>query len=380
MTHSKILLLGLFLLGPIEWTQAQSDDSTRTPQATEDEDFSMYDQVDFADQSARRYCSPKIEGLSPAKLISIGYDYQGGYRLDAGAFGNKDNDKDWPQDSVNVLNSRGLRLGFNIPVISRTNLVWQMGANYWEQRYAIEGLNGEPINSPHPLIQSLQENGLRTLGVNTTLFKPLDDRRFLLFQGSADLNGDFSLPGLMPLKYLKYSAALIYGIRPNEKKQWGLGIARTYRVGELNYIPVFLFNWTDRSNKWGSEILFPARAHVRYTFNPRNMLFGGFELEGQSYRLWDSPSMMSYNLRGEDLEIRRGEIRLRAMYEFSLKDFVWMSVQAGYRINYRYEVDRLEGGQEIYRAFGLLSDAPYVMENRLGNPLYFQVSVNLVSP
>ena len=380
MTHSKILLLGLCLFSPMGWTQAQTVDSSRTPQATEDEDFSMYDQVDFADQSARRYCSPKIEGLSPAKLISIGYDYQGGYGLGAGAFTNKASDYSWTPDSVNVLNSRGLRLGFNIPVVSRTNLVWQMGANYWEQRYAIEGLNGEPSNSSHPLIQSLQENGLRTLGVNTTLFKPLDDRRFLLFQGSADLNGDFSLPGLMPLKYLKYSAALIYGIRPNEKKQWGLGIARTYRVGELNYIPVFLFNWTDRSNKWGSEILFPARAHVRYTFNPRNMLFGGFELEGQSYRLWDSPSYNSYNLRGEDLEIRRGEIRLRAMYEFSLKDFVWMSVQAGYRINYRYEVDRLEGGQEIYRAFGLLSDAPYVMENRLGNPLYFQVSLNLVSP
>lgn len=380
MTHSKILLLGLCLFSPMGWTQAQTVDSSRTPQATEDEDFSMYDQVDFADQSARRYCSPKIEGLSPAKLISIGYDYQGGYGLGAGAFTNKASDYSWTPDSVNVLNSRGLRLGFNIPVVSRTNLVWQMGANYWEQRYAIEGLNGEPSNSSHPLIQSLQENGLRTLGVNTTLFKPLDDRRFLLFQGSADLNGDFSLPGLMPLKYLKYSAALIYGIRPNEKKQWGLGIARTYRVGELNYIPVFLFNWTDRSNKWGSEILFPARAHVRYTFNPRNMLFGGFELEGQSYRLWDSPSLMSYNLRGEDLEIRRGEIRLRAMYEFSLKDFVWMSVQAGYRINYRYEVDRLVDGREIYRAFGLLSDAPYVMENRLGNPLYFQVSLNLVSP
>lgn len=380
MTHSKILFLALCLLGPMGWTQAQTVDSSRAPQATEDEDFSMYDQVDFADQSARRYCSPKIEGLSPAKLISIGYDYQGGYGLGAGAFSNKASDNSWSPDSVNVLNSRGLRLGFNIPVVSRTNLVWQMGANYWEQRYAIEGLNGEPVNSPHPLIQSLQQNGLRTLGVNTTLFKPLDDRRFLLFQGSADLNGDFSLPGLMPLKYLKYSAALIYGIRPNEKKQWGLGIARTYRVGELNYIPVFLFNWTDRSNKWGSEILFPARAHVRYTFNPRNMLFGGFELEGQSYRLWDGPSYISYNLRGEDLEIRRGEIRLRAMYEFSLKDFVWMSVQAGYRINYRYEVDRLSGGQEIYRAFGLLSDAPYVMENRLGNPLYFQVSVNLVSP
>ncbi|MEY5052157.1 MAG: hypothetical protein RIS78_710, partial [Bacteroidota bacterium] len=81
MTHSKILFLALCLLGPMGWTQAQTVDSSRAPQATEDEDFSMYDQVDFADQSARRYCSPKIEGLSPAKLISIGYDYQGGYGL-----------------------------------------------------------------------------------------------------------------------------------------------------------------------------------------------------------------------------------------------------------------------------------------------------------
>lgn len=256
------LLILLWAWSPV-YILAQSSDSTQTPKTNEEEDFSMYDEVAFADQSARRYCSPKIEGLSPAKLISIGYDFQAGYGLGAGGFTTKNGETSWVPDSVRVLNSRGIRLGFNIPVISRTNLVWQMGANYWEQRYAMEGLNGEPLASPHPLLKTLSENGLRTLGVNTTLFKPLDDKRFLLFQGSADLNGDFSPLGLMPLKYLKYSAALVYGIRPNEKKQWGLGLARTYRVGELNYIPVFLFNWTDASNKWGTEILFPARAHVR---------------------------------------------------------------------------------------------------------------------
>jgi hypothetical protein len=374
----KIKFLILNLLASSFLVQAQNTDSTQDANKSE-EDFSIYEHVGFAEQGARRYCSPKIEGLSPAKLISIGYDFQAGYGLGAGDFTAKNGETTWVPDSVRVLNSRGIRLGFNIPVISRTNLVWQMGANYWEQRYAMEGLNGEPLASPHPLLKTLSENGLRTMGVNTTLFKPLDDKRFLLFQGSADLNGDFSPLGLMPLKYLKYSAALVYGIRPNEKKQWGLGLARTYRVGELNYIPVFLFNWTDASNKWGTEILFPARAHVRYTVNPRHMLFGGFELEGQSYRLWNQ-NMTPDKFREEDLEIRRGEIRLRAMYEFSLKDFVWLSVQAGYRINYRYEVDRLVGGQEIYRAFGLLSDAPYVMENRLGNPLYFNISLNLVSP
>jgi hypothetical protein len=43
-------------------------------------------------------------------------------------------------------------------------------------------------------------------------------------------------------------------------------------------------------------------------------------------------------------------------------------------------VDRLSDGKEVYRAFGLASDAPYVMVNQLSNPLYFNISLNLVSP
>lgn len=353
----------------------QTPADTLTP-AAEEEDYSQYDNVGFAAEGAKRYCNPKIEGLSPAKLISIGYDYQMGYTMKADTFRRAGNFAPLMPDSARVLTSNGLRFGCNIPVISRTDLVWQMGANYWEQRYKFE----DPKVLKNPMLQSLSRNGLRTMGINTTLFKPLNDVKFLLFQGSADLSGDYQFGKFMPLKYTKYSAALIYGKRTSEKKQWGVGVARTYRVGELNYIPIIFYNSTDVANKWGTEILFPARAHVRRTINSRNMLFAGYELEGQSYRLWRSNDPTGFNLRNEDVEIRRGEIRLRAVYEFSLKDFIWMSIQAGYRINYRYDVDRLSDGKEIYRAFGFASDAPYVMVNQLSNPLYFNISLNLVSP
>ena len=163
----KIKFLILNLLASSFLVQAQNTDSTQDANKSE-EDFSIYEYVGFAEQEARRYCSPKIEGLSPAKLISFGYDFQAGYGLGAGGFTTKNGETTWVPDSVRVLNSRGIRLGFNIPVISRTNLVWQMGANYWEQRYAMEGLNGEPLASPHPLLKTLSENGLRTLGVNIT--------------------------------------------------------------------------------------------------------------------------------------------------------------------------------------------------------------------
>ena len=372
------LVLGIFCATTTS-LQAQTE-TPQTPQDTvtpaEEEDYSQYDNIGFAAEGAKRYCSPKIEGLSPAKLISIGYDYQMGYTMKADTFRRLGSVAPLMPDSARVLTSNGMRFGCNIPVISRTDLVWQMGANYWEQRYKFE----DPSALKNPMLTSLSENGLRTMGINTTLFKPLNDVKFLLFQGSADLSGDYQFGKFMPLKYTKYSAALIYGKRTSEKKQWGVGVARTYRVGELNYIPIIFYNSTDVANKWGTEILFPARAHVRRTINSRNMLFAGYELEGQSYRLWRSNDQTGFNLRNEDVEIRRGEIRLRAVYEFSLKDFIWMSIQAGYRINYRYDVDRLGNGKEIYRAFGFASDAPYVMVNQLTNPLYFNISLNLVSP
>ena len=358
---------------------AQSD----TSYFEEEIDWSLYDDVGFADESAKRLCSPKLEGQSPAKLISLGYDFQGPYALTAGQINDANGAPVYYPNTTNpvsteqemaVNSTTGIRAGFNVPVVGNNNILWQMGANYWESSYQYAET---PTSSDNPLHQTLSENGLRTTGISTTIFKPLDEKSFILFQGSADLSGTYGA-ALMPMQYLKYSAAAIWGRRPTEKKQWGVGLARTYRAGELNYIPVILYNSTDAMNKWGAEVLFPARAHVRRTINPRNMLFFGYELEGQSYRLYEN--LPGFDIRDEDLEIRRGEARIRAIYEFSLKDFVWMSIQAGYRVNYRYDVDRLVEGVEIYRAFGLLRDDAYAQINGLGNPFYINVSVNLVSP
>jgi hypothetical protein len=369
--YKRAVLTACFFISLL--ANAQTDTATTPKKNTEDEDFSMYDEVGFVDQSAKRYCSPKIEGLSPAKLISLGFDFQGPYKMTLDTFNNNISQGS-PENGISTVTS-GARFSCNIPVVSKTSLVWQMGANYWESGYNITNQNNATSGYvENPMLKSLQSNGLRTMGVNTTLFKPLNDKNFLLFQGSADMSGDYDW-NLMPAKFMKYSAALIYGKRPSEKKQWGLGLSRTYRAGELNYIPILLFNYTDAANKWGTEILFPARAHVRRTINSRNMIFAGYELEGQSYRLYRMES-----IRNQDLEIRRAEIRLRLVYEFSLKDFLWMSIQAGYRINYRYDVDRLNNGEEIFRAFGLLSKEPYIMKNTLTNPFYFNISLNLVSP
>ena len=349
---------------------------TESTDSYDDIDWSLYDDLGFEDESIKRYANAKIEGLSPAKLISFGYDFQSPYSITAGDMTLVDGSTIAGGEALQVNSTAGIRAGFNLPVVSQTNLVWQMGANYWNTSY---NYAEAPTSADNPLHRTLSEHGLRTSGINTTVYKPLDEEQFILFQGSADMSGTYGT-SLMPAKYLKYSAAVLWGKRPTEKKQWAVGVARTYRVGELNYIPVILYNKTSANNKWGTEALFPARVHVRRTINPRNMVFLGYELQGQSFRMYDNENL-GFDIRDEDLEIRRGEIRVRAIYEFSLKNFIWMSVQAGYRINYRYDVDRLASGPDIYRAFGLIDGTPaYAQMNGLTNPFYVNVSVNLVSP
>jgi Domain of unknown function (DUF6268) len=348
-------------------TLAQVPDSV----STEEEDYSQYDNVQFADASARRYCSPKIFDLSPQRFVSIGWDAQMPYDAKVSALGTyaPDATEFVPSETGRVRYTGGLRLGANIPVVSRNSIVWQVGANYWESRYNISDITS--FEQPAGLLTQLDSRGLRTMGLNTTLFKPLNEKAFLLFQGSADLSGDYTFGDFQSLRYLRYSAAAIWGRRPHDRKQWGVGVSRTYRVGEMNYIPVFMFNYTAPSRKWGTEILFPARAHVRRTFTPRSLMLVGYELEGQSYRIDALSGTDSY-------EIRRGELRARAEYQRQINGFVWLSAQVGWRYDWSYNMDSLPEGREFFRGF--TGKQNYVMLNELGNALYFNIGVHVVSP
>jgi hypothetical protein len=355
ITFALVLLL-------TQGSKAQTD----TTSTEEEEDFSQYADFGEAEEgAAKRYCTSKVLGLSPAKLISLGFDFQGAYKLTS----------ELSEDSLiagkesNIRSNHGIRFSANTPLISRTDLLINVGVNYLENRYTFEQTDS---TLSHPLHQALNRNGLRSTGLNTTIFKPFNERQFIIIQAAADLNGDYSLDKWQPLRYTRYTGAFIYGWKPSDRKMVGFGLSRTYRAGALNYIPIMFLNYTHSSRKWGAECLFPARANFRFTVNARNMLFAGYELEGQSYRLGNGSDFASSRLQSP--ELRRSELRLRLTYEVSLYNFMWLSVQAGYRYNWLFNVD--EG--DFFRSF--FDDRAFAIENSLGNPLYFNVSINLVSP
>ncbi|MFN0049651.1 MAG: DUF6268 family outer membrane beta-barrel protein [Cytophagales bacterium] len=333
-------------------------DSVKTDVA-DDEDFSQY--ADAAPSAGTKvYCTSKIFGLSPQKLISIGYDVQSGYKLSPGVIGNSD------ATDATVNATHGLRLLANFPVISNTRWLLNVGGTYSESRYNISG------NLQNPLSKTLKDNGLRTMGINATLFKPLNSKYFILTQLSGDWNGDYTFDNLPSMNQLKLSVVAAVGIKKHDRSMFALGVSRTYRGGGILYIPVLLYNYTSPNRKWGCEILLPAKAFMKYNVNTRNILFAGVELEGAAYRL--NTLMRQDPGLFQNIELKRSEIRAKLAYEFSVYKFIWLSVNAGYRINYRFKGD--EG--DNFRSF--TDRSAYTIESNITNAFFANVSINLVSP
>lgn len=345
-----------------------------TQNQVDEQDFSEFDgdfdvaPSDGKSKGTKVYCNQKVSGLSPSKLISIGYDYQGPFNINSSYNLLSTAPFNTVIDENHQFNSNyGYRVAANFPVISKYNFILNLGFTHWQSAYSHnnDGFIDIP-NSTRNFFNSLDKNPLRTTGINFTIFKPLNSVNYIIAQGQSDLNGNY-FNGISPdFSLMKYSGALLYGWKKNDRTSYAVGLTRTYRGGEVLHIPIFLWNKTFNS-KWGVEMLLPARGHVRRTFSPRSMLFFGYELEGNSYNIRGITLSGNQN---DKLELRKSEIRARVVYETSLSGFIWLSVQAGARIMYKFNVaenDRSGAGN-------------FLIENQVSTPFYLNLSFNLVSP
>jgi hypothetical protein len=353
-------LFVLLICGSILFAQ---QDSIPPSFDEEEEDFSQYENLGYSGEKSKSYTSQKVIGQSPTRLLSLQYEGQLGYDMD---LGNSYLLNDAAKGKSNY--TQGVRFESNFPVYSRNNFILNLGANYLEARYS---LDNAAKTSDNYLFNELSQHAIRSAAVIISAFKPLNDKHFIIVQSQNEYNGNWGFHGLHAANKIKYSGALLWGKKYHERKMFGAGISRSYRAGGGNYFPVVLFNYTAPSNNWGIEILAPARGDYRYNFSKRQLFKIGYELEGTSYYI------TNYNSPGipfQDVELKRSELRFRLSFERSVKDFIWFHVQAGFRYNYLYNLD--EG--EIFRGF--TGTQPFLMENTIGNPLYFNIGISLMSP
>jgi len=359
MTKSLWILLLTCCILPLS-VMAQDD----PPMEEEDEDsFVDYSNL-VQTMENKAFASSRIIGQVPIKVFSLGYDFQTAHTLEPEPFvpGGAATENENKQRT-------GRTFSINYPVFSKNYFLLNLGLNYAETNYSFT--NPTTADSD-PLSQALDNNGLRTLGFTATAFKPLNIKRYLILQFGANLNGDYSISNMQSLKYTRYTAAAIYGIKSNDRKMWGLGVSRTYVGGALNYLPVYYMLYTAKNEKWGLEMLLPARFHYRRTINSKNMFLAGWEIEGNTYRISNDDNI--YNLPYNDMELRRSELRFRISWEHAITPQIWLSTQAGYRYNWSFDVDR----GDFFRPFG--DDTPFLAETNFTNPAYFNISINWVSP
>lgn len=328
--------------------------------------------VPTEEADVKEYCTQKVLGLSPSRLVGVGYDLVGrfGFTTTPSAATGLDTT---PIASQFTLN-HGLRAEFNAPVISNTKNILQLGLSYWESRYVSDSTAGNAV------AHTLAAHPLRNVTASALLFKPLSATSFLLFQAQASLAGNYDFGDISPdFGKTKVQAAAIWGKKPTQRKMWGVGLARTYLGGELLLVPVVMYNHTFESDKWGVEALLPSRAQLRRTFSPRSMGFFGYELEGMSYNIQNVRSHLPAGsapnalVGNTDEELRKSEIRLRLEWQRSISGFVWFRAQAGYRIVYKYGVSPYEEG-------AILSTPDFSFDNEVGAAPYVNFSINLVSP
>jgi len=316
---------------------------------TENFDYSNFGDAD----GVKRFCTQKVLNQTPQRILSLGFEQYGAFEMPGVSFLTRQ-----APAQININQVNAIRAQVNVPVISTNKLIWQMGVNYWSSKFNVANPN---VNE---FATALSNNALLTAGLNTTVFKPLNEKNFLIFQASADVNGLFENVNDIQNKAMTASGTIIYGWKTSEKNMIGAGLARTYRAGRLLHVPVLFWNKTF-NDKWGMELLLPARGFVRYNFSTTSMLQAGFELEGNQF-LVRLPQTLSINTY-----IQRGEVKPRIMWDKKLTGFLWLNAQAGLRYNYRFDVvNRYDAMEESQRFFS----------SNLGNPLFFNISLNFVSP
>lgn len=315
----------------------------------------VLDYNNFVDaEGVKRYCNQKVINQLPQRILSIGYENNSSFSM-PGVRGEAATSlvQDFKVNQVTAIKAQA-----NVPVISNTKIIWQLGANYWASRFSVDN----PSNNS--FTNALDSGSMTSAGINTTIFKPLNEKNFLIIQASSDINGVFQNLNNITSDAITYSGTVIYGWKTSDKNMIGTGISRTYRAGQILHVPVLLWNRYFNEH-WGMELLLPARGHLKYNFSTSNILQLGFELEGGQFlmNLPNSPEGKVF--------IQRGELKPRIMWDKKISGFVWLSLQAGLRYNYRFDVmNQYDAKIENQQYF----------TSALGNPFYFNISFNFVSP
>ena len=289
-----------------------------------------FGQTPSAAKKKKTYCNPLVAGQPTTKRLSLIYELQ---PMHSGP-------TNFRQSIVPVRPTtesspvHSIRLQYNQTLITKPKLYMTFMAGYWLSSFNVAGTSNNAFAS------MLDNSPFHSLMISSNLFKPLNDKNFLLFNLALEANGNGNSFKKFSSDNLLAGGAVIFGWKKGFKRMWGLGVFRGYRLGKVIRVPALLFN-SSFNAKWGVDALLPARANFRYKSNPSTLWYAGYDLDGTQFAIRDANPLLN------DRFFQRGEIRPKIGLEKQIKKNWAVTVNAGLRINGRFDVSSDYNGKDI---------------------------------
>jgi hypothetical protein len=304
----------------------------------------------------KQFANPSVIGQGPSKGLIFHYERTTSF----GITSNSKSDDFTDQEGKVSNNDRFVVKGY-VPVWNRPHLKMVVGVNYEREEFEFKD---RPTG--YQLYDELEEKGLKTLGTQLVVLRPIDERNFVLGRVKAELNGDYTSSELQRKDYLRMSYELVYGWKKSPMFAWGIGAQLGYTFGRRSIYPAILYNrtWNER---WGVEALFPARVLVRRNMSAKSLLFAGYDVNGLSYIL-KLREQLPIDPTLKTVELRETELKMRGRWEREIYDFLWFGAEGGYRYNNSFDVfDRRNGRTKV-------------IDNKLAGTPYFSFELFIVPP
>ncbi|WP_114783901.1 DUF6268 family outer membrane beta-barrel protein [Botryobacter ruber] len=308
------------------------------------------------------YASPSVEGMGKGRGIVVGYERLPQFDIESESSNSTIGNGSGHVRRNNVFDARII-----LPVLNKPQNKLLFGVSYNLEEYDFTNVqsNVEPFES-YSLYSNLHDKDLKSLGAQAAFLHSVNEQNFYLVRVKGELNGDYTNENVSRNDYLKTSVDLLYGWKKSPNYVFGIGLQWGYTFGRRRIFPAAIYNRTF-NDRWGIEAIVPANLRVRRNVSEKTLLYAGYKLDGASYNMYVKHEPLS---SFDQLELRRTDLKLLLRLEQEIYDFLWFSVEGGYRHNFRYN---------IYDDIGT-SGQNYIIKSDLAGTGYVGVELFVVPP
>lgn len=266
----------------------------------------------------RCYCKPGVQNKSRSKGLEISYSWLGN-----GTF--KDEEGKFTAPLSQYKNWQQLEINLKVPVVNKDNFKLLLGYKYRSESFDVNRLGGDFTET----FQNLDSRDLKNSSLSAYVTKPLNETKYLAFRLRYTASGNYS--GIMDFgsNYAIYKMMALFGVKPDEDFEWGIGIGINSSFRQTTVLPLFMYN-RNFSERWGIETALPGFVFGRYNLSKKSLLLFGVEYNSESYRmgvnLTSSPAL--------DYALNHSEVLGLLRIEQQIAPWVWGNVKAGYQWNF----------------------------------------------